>query len=330
MPNPSEWKVEPYSASMAAPYSMQMVAKNAFDNWGGVVEYYFERVPDGEPNSGWQESSRWEDISGGSLDPDTVYGYRVRTRDERGNLTEWSVVRYAMTGQPETAEPPNWVLPYTATSDSIEMEATTSDPNGIGYIEYYFDELSGNPGGSSSGWQNSPSYTDLSLEPNTSYIYRVKAFDENGNETDWSSELLATTLEVTEEPNEPNEPNEPPELIAPVILDASQQQVGSWVHHVITARAAPEDALYFRFVCLDAGGVSSIWVPREGPALEEFDPIVPGSPAPTITREGGVIIYDVPVGSSYYLWEWQVCGSNEPTGDPHLCSVPVIPAPPSL
>jgi len=210
------------------------------------------------------------------------------------------------------------------------MEATTSDPNGIGYIQYYFAEISGSPGGSDSSWQSTPSYTDLGLEPNTTYIYTVKAFDENGNETDWSSELYATTLEVTEEPNEPNEPNEVPELIAPVILDAVQVKTGLWARHVITARATADDALYFKFVCLDDSDVSSVWVPREGPALEEFDELFPGAPVPTITREAGVVIYDVPVGYSFNLWKWEVCGSNEPTGDPHLCSFSRVPTLPPL
>ncbi len=48
---------------------------------------------------------------------------------------------------------------------SISMTATTaSDPSGV---EYYFAETSGNPGGDDSGWQDSPSYTDTGLDPDT-------------------------------------------------------------------------------------------------------------------------------------------------------------------
>ena len=58
---------------------------------------------------------------------------------------------------------------------SITMTATTaSDPSGV---EYFFDETSGNPGGSDSGWQDSPNYTDTGPQPNTTYTYTVTARD---------------------------------------------------------------------------------------------------------------------------------------------------------
>jgi hypothetical protein len=69
----------------------------------------------------------------------------------------------------------------------ITMTAKTlTDESGV---EYYFDELTGNPGGDDSGWQDSSGYTDSGLDPNTGYIYRFKARDKspNKNETGWSS-----------------------------------------------------------------------------------------------------------------------------------------------
>jgi hypothetical protein len=45
------------------------------------------------------------------------------------------------------------------------MTATTaSDPSGV---EYNFDETSGNPGGTDSGWQDSTSYADTGLNSGT-------------------------------------------------------------------------------------------------------------------------------------------------------------------
>ncbi|MHC4547099.1 MAG: fibronectin type III domain-containing protein [Planctomycetota bacterium] len=69
---------------------------------------------------------------------------------------------------------------------------TLKDENGV---EYLFEEMSGNPGGDDSGWQDSTGYTDSGLDPNTDYEYRVMARDKspNQNETGWSPPGTATT-----------------------------------------------------------------------------------------------------------------------------------------
>ncbi|MGB1129533.1 MAG: sialate O-acetylesterase, partial [Haloferula sp.] len=95
---------------------------------------------------------------------------------------------------PPTPNPLTWAsLPAAAGDSQVTMTATTAvDPGGV---EYYFEETSGNPGGSDSGWQNSATYTDDGLNSATSYSYRVKARDKssNANETGWSSIESATT-----------------------------------------------------------------------------------------------------------------------------------------
>ena len=64
-----------------------------------------------------------------------------------------------------------------------------------GELLYHFDETSGNPGGTDSGWQESSSYTDTGLSADTKYTYRVQARDKSANQkqTAWSSGLFATT-----------------------------------------------------------------------------------------------------------------------------------------
>jgi len=98
---------------------------------------------------------------------------------------------------PPTPDPMTWATPPYATGESsIAMVATTaSDPSGV---EYYFDETSGNPGGSDSGWQDSTSYTDTGLQAGTQYCYTVRARDKspNQNTTADSSTECATTWEV--------------------------------------------------------------------------------------------------------------------------------------
>jgi hypothetical protein len=60
------------------------------------------------------------------------------------------------------------------------MAATTgTDENGP--IEYYFTETTGNPGGSDSGWQTDPFYTDADLDPDTPYTYTVQMRDALNN-----------------------------------------------------------------------------------------------------------------------------------------------------
>jgi len=65
------------------------------------------------------------------------------------------------------------------------------DENGV---EYYFESLT--LGGHDSGWQVDPNYTDIGLDPNTEYSYRVKARDQSDflNETGWSGTVTVRTL----------------------------------------------------------------------------------------------------------------------------------------
>ena len=95
---------------------------------------------------------------------------------------------------PPSPDPATWAsVPSADSSSAISMTATTAtDPSGV---SYFFDETSGNPGGSDSGWQADPGYTDDGLNAGTQYCYQVKARDNstNQNETSWSSNECATT-----------------------------------------------------------------------------------------------------------------------------------------
>ncbi len=95
---------------------------------------------------------------------------------------------------PPMPNPLTWEsVPAASGSATISMTATTAvDPSGV---EYYFEETSGNPGSSDSGWQDSPTYTDVGLEGDTQYTYRVRARDKSPNQNtgDWSVDASATT-----------------------------------------------------------------------------------------------------------------------------------------
>jgi alpha-galactosidase len=172
--------------------SITMTATSASDESG--VEYFFEAVSGGT-SSGWQGSASYTDTS---LSPGTEYGYRVRARDKSPaqNTTGWSDVLTATTEVPDTTpptpDPMTFASPPAASGpNSITMTATTAtDPNGV---EYLFTNVTL---GTDSGWQSSPSFTNSGLQPETEYVYQVKARDtsENFNETAFSATAAATTL----------------------------------------------------------------------------------------------------------------------------------------
>ena len=134
----------------------------------------------------------------------TAYYYEVSAVDIFGNESDVCGESSATTNEkpddtvPPTPNPETWVLvPYVVSSSEICMTATVgSDDNGP--VEYSFEEISGNPGGSDSGWQSSNSFTDDGLSPGTQYTYRVQMRDDLGNAGSYSSYESAITATVME------------------------------------------------------------------------------------------------------------------------------------
>jgi len=196
VPNPIRWETEPYLSSGT---TISMVAETAFDGWGFDVEYYFENISGNNHNSGWQKSRMYTD---GGLSPGVEYGYRVRARDgikwipndrtgEPGNKTDWSIVAYAGSDSTPPAPAPYIETIFAPSPTSISMVATIAYDDSE--VEYYFQNTSAE--GHDSGWQDEPNYTDVGLDPNTEYGYRVRARDKSAsqNTTTWSDTVLFTT-----------------------------------------------------------------------------------------------------------------------------------------
>jgi hypothetical protein len=196
-PDPTQWETEPYLSSIS---SITMTAETATDFWGWPVEYYFECIGITDCNSGWQTSPTY---TATNLVLDTEYGFRVRTRDgvswipddgtnEPGNKTQWSTWRYAGRDNIPPAPAPYIETIIADSETSISMIATIPYDNSG--VEYYFESTT--TGGNDSGWQEEPNYTDVGLDPNTEYGYRVKARDNspNRNETEWSDISYVTTI----------------------------------------------------------------------------------------------------------------------------------------
>jgi len=117
-------------------------------------------------------------------------------RDNARNETTWSSAEYRLDKTAPTPNPAQWATaPYALGVSSITMVAqTAADALQPGTELYYFDELSGNPGGTDSGLQNYRVYTDTGLSTNTPYSYRVKYRDGVGNETAYSTTIARYTL----------------------------------------------------------------------------------------------------------------------------------------
>jgi hypothetical protein len=138
------------------------------------------------------------------------------------------------------------------------MTAVTATDNS-GFVEYYFEETSGNPGADDSGWQSSPIYTDVNLAPSTTYVYRVRARDGSNNSTAWSTDLVVTTLAAGTVPD-----------TFPPLPDPSQWAIWPTIDpttgwHYMQAAAASDATtggngpVWYYFDCVVGSGIDSGW-----------------------------------------------------------------------
>ena len=152
------------------------------------VDIHYEPGTPGRADSGVGWAGGMPDPFGASTTSSTIYSIYA-TYTSGGGPPDANA---------PTPNPSTWASPPSAISHAaITMTATeATDASGV---QYYFDfnETGGGAGGEDSGWQESPTYTDYGLSPETKYTYRVKARDlsPNLNETSWSSSESATTLE---------------------------------------------------------------------------------------------------------------------------------------
>ncbi len=152
---------------------------------------------------------------------------------------------------PPTPDPMTWSSnPSADDSYSISMTATTATDDNDS-VQYYFDEITGNPGGTDSGWQSSTSYTDTGLSEDTLYRYKVKARDTGtySQETEYSINKSVTT------PVDNTAPTPDPMTWSTQPYAVSDTEIS------MTASTATDDSgsVQYYFECTAGGGNDSGW-----------------------------------------------------------------------
>jgi hypothetical protein len=234
------------------------------------------------------------------------------------------------------------ITPRVLTPTSVEMAASDACDTS-GSVQYEFNETTGNPGATDSGWRNDPCYIDTGLTTSSSYCYRVRARDSSGNETGWSTEIClgnlgdsvaptpAPTINISPDVNfVPQESNN---------LSGQFSIVGGKYWHKVVANVAgitdnvtPTADIEIRFLCSNSSFNSTNHVPN---------PITLGVPAGTqwgsiaqgwrVTFLGGTIVYDVDVDTYAVLGRtlnWTV-GAYDEAGNAALSVMHTL-GPPGL
>ncbi|MDP0491093.1 MAG: hypothetical protein Q7Q71_08615, partial [Verrucomicrobiota bacterium JB023] len=189
VPDPLTWSIAP------APYdssSILMEATLASDD-SEPIEYSFLNTTNGD-SSGWMTSRSWTNTG---LIEGQEYCFQVQARDAAGNVGQWSEVACATPAEDTVAPTPSpmtWASRPSAVSDSVMVMTATTASDAAG-VEYYFTNTSFPDGSHDSGWQESPTFVDTGLSPESSYTYTVVARDRSAaqNETAASGEAGAMT-----------------------------------------------------------------------------------------------------------------------------------------
>jgi len=140
---------------------------------GGVEKIYMLAAP-WEPTAGLLTSGslKTEAVNLPAADGSVTLAELLYTPDAQTNgLPANPQVLY--TWSPVMPDPAGFAVAPVAGNSSVISMTAISGFSELGPVEYLFTETSGNPGGSSSGWQSSPVFTDTGLQPSTTYSYTV-------------------------------------------------------------------------------------------------------------------------------------------------------------
>lgn len=159
----------------------------------------FSDLPNAVTNSPHQDTG---------LIANTVYRYRVRAYDGNGNYSAYSTIVSATT-LPDTIPPtPAGTLTATVQSSTrVDLSwGPASDSGGSGLAGYKIERCSGSACSDYAQIQQQAgtTYQDIDLAANTTYRYRVLAYDNAGNDSAfYTNEASAVTSQDTETPQPP-------------------------------------------------------------------------------------------------------------------------------
>ena len=136
------------------------------------------------------------------LKPETKYEYKMKAEDNAGNISEFSPAIIATTlkagEEPEDNQAPInvKVALKNKSDDYVQLSLFADDESGIEKY-YIFRSDKGYADGQEIGTSKSSVYKDKDLKANTTYKYKIKAEDKEGNISDLSNEFAVTTDEVS-------------------------------------------------------------------------------------------------------------------------------------
>jgi hypothetical protein len=207
--------------------------------WPATDAWYIDQHQDGTETVYWRvRFLEWQDV------------YNSTIVNQLSSIAYQVTVTVGNDTDPPTPNPATFASAPAAVSDSeITMTATTgtdvSNP-----VKYFFDETSGNPGGTDSGWVTNPVYNDTGLSASTQYTYTVQMRDAmpTPNVGTVSSPASATTPADSTSPT----PN-------PMTWAAVPYDTGSTSILMVATSASDPSGVEYYFTCTAGGGHNSGW-----------------------------------------------------------------------
>ena len=170
---------------------------------GTVSNYQIERCTGSNcTNFSQVGTSTTTSFTNSGLNANTLYRYRVRATNSSGNSSYSGIVNVT-TGSSTGCAPTNLMVTGTTSSSiSLSWSPTQSSCNTVAYEVF---RAPGSSGGSFNvvGQPTSPSYTDGGLSSGSTFRYQVRARDNQGNVSSFTSTVTATTGSSTQPPGTP-------------------------------------------------------------------------------------------------------------------------------